>query len=141
MMGKLSPDDPEVQKLSYELAMYEQHAKSLETKIKQIQNEINNATLTLEALKHLKKDKEVFYSIGSGMLIRGKVTDDSVVITDIGSNTLIEMDVDKAIQVVSDRLSHLKEEFQETNRVFVETVAHLEELNRRAREMLKDIKE
>jgi len=128
--------EQEVQKLSYELAMYEHQAKHVESDIKQIQEVINSLSFTMEALKNLKKDKGSLYSIGGGVLVKGKVTEDADVLYDIGAGTFLEIPKDEAVTRISEKLDALRNEYNEKNALLSQLVSHLERLNMKAREII-----
>jgi len=138
-MGVDKPADAnnmEIQKLSYELSMYEQHAKQVEAQLKELQKLANNLNLTLDGLREFKKGKNSLYSLGSGVMVKGEITDDTNVLVDIGSGVLIELSREDAIDFMTKQIEAVMKDYNVKNQMLVNVVAHIDKLNKKAKRLL-----
>ncbi len=88
--------------LNQQLALIDQEIRSLEEQHSML-------VLTKESIEAIKgsANSEVLIPGGAGVYFKGLLTNDSLCLVNVGANVIIEMSVDKALRVVSERIDQL----------------------------------
>ncbi|MGC9200776.1 MAG: prefoldin subunit alpha [Candidatus Aenigmatarchaeota archaeon] len=82
---------------------------------------------TLEALKEVKENVNSIFSLGSGAYCFGKIESKKVLVN-VGSNVLIEMDKERAIETLEKRKNTIYNIVQEIERQSISIISEQEEI-------------
>jgi prefoldin alpha subunit len=86
------------------------HLEELEKQLNEVENKKSELQYLKDSLSKLKgnKDKEILFPFGTGVLVRGKITDDEKVIINIGSNVMVEKTIKEAQVIVDTQIKELE---------------------------------
>ncbi len=138
MAEKAKPQNAErLQKLQDELRSLMAQAEQLRAQIETINTVIEDLFAAIEVLDYIAKEgkgKVVLVPIGAGNFIKAKIEDVNTVIMSVGGRLSIETSIEEARKAIEDRISVLE-------RVRLDLLRKLEEVNRRINEILPKVEE
>lgn len=99
----------EEQRKLFENEIMRAHLEELDRQIADITAKQNELEFLKEGLSQLKgkKDKEMLFPMGAGILAHGKIISDEKVIVNVGANTLVEKTVPEAQKIIDAQLDEL----------------------------------
>ncbi len=85
------------------------HITELENQLSEIEAKRNELEYLKESISQLKgqKGKEILMPFGSGVLVRGKITDEEKVIVNVGANILVEKNIEDAKKIIDTQIEEL----------------------------------
>jgi|Deesub1362A_J573_1020465.scaffolds.fasta_scaffold04806_8 prefoldin alpha subunit len=99
-----------------------------------IQNAINDATETIEALKSLESSAEILYPIGSGVYVRGEIKEVDEVLMSIGSGVVVKRTKERAISLLEDRVKEMNKRLEELASKYNEIAGEVEKIKEQLEE-------
>jgi len=96
-------------RMRLESEILKSHINELEKQL----SDINSKKAELEYLKNSlsklkgQKGKEILLPFGAGVLVQGKIIDDSKVLVNVGSNVLVEKSIEEAKKIVDSQIKEL----------------------------------
>ena len=96
----------------YQLEMLKEQGQQLSQQKAQISmqlQEIEYSKNTIADLKNAKKDTELMIPIGTGMYVKGKITDVSDIVTNIGSSIAVGKSLDEVDAIIKERENQMIE--------------------------------
>lgn len=105
----MSDNKPDQQELRVEYDLTRQEIAAIDQQVKQLQEHHNALLATKEALKSVKdaEDSEVLIPTGAGVYFNAQLTSVNSFLINVGSNVLIEMNHEKAVKTVEDRVDQV----------------------------------
>ena len=103
----------------------------LETKI----NEISTTIETIEEIKKLKKNDEVWSSVGSGAYMSATIKDPDKIMINIGANTLMKKTIGKAEEFLEKKDDELKALDQQLTAKIIQFSDEIKETENKIREL------
>jgi len=103
----------------------------LETKI----NEISTTIETIEEIKKLKKNDEVWSSVGSGVYMSATINDPDKIMVNIGANTLMKKTIGKAEEFLEKKDDELKALDQQLTAKIIQFSDEIKETENKIREL------
>ena len=98
----------EVQKKYVELQMLNQQIKQVHEQfifLQQQLNELSNLEVSVSELKDIKKDSDMFSSVGSGIFVNSKLNNNQSVIVNIGAGILVEKSLKDALDLIRSQIT------------------------------------
>ncbi len=137
--------EDEFQQKAYEFEMYRQELANIQKQLQELSYRIQELDLVLNSLEAIKKnngDEEIIVPIGQGVYIKTKIVDKKDILIDVGSNVIIEKDIDKAIEYVKERFDEISKYIDRLNKdaqYFTTKLQELEPiLNKMSQELRKE---
>ncbi|PIO06475.1 prefoldin subunit alpha [Candidatus Micrarchaeota archaeon CG08_land_8_20_14_0_20_59_11] len=130
--------EDEMRKLAYEMSFYRSQAAEIERQnamVRQLIEENNATTKALESLPEITKD--AMFSIGSGVFIKGRATDEKRVLVEIGSRIIAEKTAEAAKALLAEKRKELTKAAEELSASFAAVGKRMEELEARASALQK----
>ncbi len=95
--------------LAVEYEWLNQQLTLIDQEIRSLEEQHSMLVLTKESIEAIKgsANSEVLIPGGAGVYFKGLLTNDSSCLVNVGANVIIEMSVDKALRVVSERIDQL----------------------------------
>ena len=85
------------------------HIDELEKQLSDINSKKSELEYLKKSLSELKgqKNKEILLPFGAGVLVQGKIINDSKVLVNVGSNVIVEKSIDEAKKIVDSQINEL----------------------------------
>ncbi len=134
---KSHSEEEKFQKKYLEYNLYRNQLQGLSEELSTIAatvHAMNTALETLENFDKLKENPEILVPIGAQTFAHAKITDLKNVLVNIGANTILKKDVQKAIETLNNQLKELEEA-----RTKIET--NIRELGEKLEEMEPELEE
>ena len=115
----------ELQVLKQQISNYVEQKQAVDAKI----NELNASIEALKALPNVKKDEEMWSSLGSGTFVRSDIKDVEKVLVAIGAGVVTKETLPKAIEILESRVkefSDINDEIIRQANTMVERINQLE---------------
>lgn len=128
----------EVQKKYVELQLLNQQIKSAQEQfilLQQQLNELMNLEVSIIELKDIKKNSEFFSSIGSGILVSSKLTDNEHVLVNVGAGILIEKNINEAVDLIKSQIKNVNVSLESIREQLNNAVMYSEKLTNEVNEM------
>ncbi len=105
----MSNSDEERAQKAMESQILQAQISELEKQLDEISSKKAELLFIKESLNQIKNqsNKDILLPLGSGILIRGKLTDDKKVLVNIGGNTIVEKSVDEAKQIIDKQIEEI----------------------------------
>ena len=108
MADKDTKEDPEMLQRKYmEFQLLGQQIQRFREQLQQLDQqlvELDNVKDSLEELKAVKQDTELFVPMSGGIFMRAKAGDASMVVLNVGANVAVEKTIPEAQQLISDQM-------------------------------------
>lgn len=95
-----------------EFQMVDQQIKSLREQIESLEGqlgELQKLKLSLDSLETMKTDSESFVPLSSGVYLKGKITDNSVLLMNVGAGVMVEKPLKEGKEIVETQINELIE--------------------------------
>ncbi len=118
-------------KLSAEYALLAQLANELRSQLDLLNaalNEVLTAKAALEEVSKLKGGEELLIPLGGGVMIKALFKGEHKVLVNVGSNVIVEKDLEGAVKYLSDREQALRRELQQRASEYRSILERLREL-------------
>jgi prefoldin alpha subunit len=129
-----------LQNLAVEADAHQRRAQDIQNQMQTLQMLEVEMEKTEEALKNLKEGKNALFNLGSGMFISGEMKDTNKILVNVGSNILIEMNVDNALRFTTERKKEVSEAKEELIKGMQAISVRLNEIDTEARAIIKKVK-
>jgi len=93
-----------------------------------IQNAINEAQETIEAMRALRAPSEILYPLGSGVYLQGELRSVESVLMSVGSGVVLRKSREDAISVLESRVKELTKRLEELATRYNEISAEVEKI-------------
>ena len=128
----------EIQQKYIELQILNQQIKKIQEQFMILQQQlaelINLETALLET-KDVKKDSEVFSSLGSGIFVNSKLTDPENVIVNVGAGVLVKKTLDEALHLVKTQITNINQSQEAVKEELTKAVTYSEQLSQELNEL------
>ncbi|MFH0835163.1 MAG: prefoldin subunit alpha [Candidatus Micrarchaeota archaeon] len=134
----MSEPEEEMRKLAYEMSFYRSQAAEMERQtamVRQLLEENAATTKALESLHEISND--TMFSVGSGVFIKGKATDEKRVLVEIGSRIITEKSVEEAKLLLAEKKKELSKAAAELSVSMAEVSRRMEDVEARASALQK----
>ena len=95
-------DQEELQRMVFEINLLERQVQELQGQIQTIRALKNENNATRKALNGLPQE-ETFFGLGSGTLVKAKVTDAQKALIEIGAGVVAEKSIGDAVAILGER--------------------------------------
>ncbi|VVB67840.1 Prefoldin subunit alpha [Candidatus Norongarragalina meridionalis] len=130
--------EDELRKLAYEMSFYRSQAAEMERQNGMVQQLLEENAATAKALESLPEiSKDTMFSVGSGVFIKGKATDEKHVLVEIGSRIIAEKTVAEARHLLEEKKRELSKAAAELGASFAAVNKRMAEIEERAAELQK----
>ncbi|MFH0835777.1 MAG: prefoldin subunit alpha [Candidatus Micrarchaeota archaeon] len=127
-------DQEELQRAIYEINMIERQMKEIEGQLQNIQALRGENEATRKALAELPKD-ETFFGLGSGTMIRAKISSTDKAMVDIGAGAIAEKPIPEIVAILEERDTQLQALFARLENDFNNAGKALDSVSQRAGEI------
>lgn len=93
-----------------EYEMLKEEAKKLEQELQALEarrEELEIVSLSIGELKG-QKNKEILIPVGSGVFVKGTVTDDKKILLNVGSNVVLPKSLDEAKEIINSQIIEME---------------------------------
>lgn len=104
-------------------------------------SELNIAQSSLNDLKDIEKGNPLLVPVGGGVFMNAELGDINRVIVDIGANVSMEMQYDKAVQDISERLTDMEDAQNSVREQLTQIVTQLETHQQMAERLSTEMQE
>ena len=114
-----------------EMQMLDYQVKQLQKVLESIDTQLSDINVTVEALngfKNLKNNDEVLFPIANGIFAKGKLSDNTSLKINIGSNIVVDKNIPDTIKMMGDQSSEMEKYKSEIIEQLQKTVDKLNEL-------------
>jgi prefoldin alpha subunit len=98
-------DDTEIQMLDHQIKQIQQVLENIDAQL----IEINNIKDSLTELGFLKGTEEALFPIANGIFVSGKLTDNSMVKINVGSNVMVEKTIEESILMMHQQAKDIED--------------------------------
>ena len=127
-----------MRKLAYEMSFYRSQAAEMERQNAMVQQLLEENSATTKALESLGGiSKETMFSVGSGVFIKGKATDEKRVLVEIGSRIIAEKTVEEAKALLAEKKKELSKAAAELSASMAEASRRMGDVEARAAALQK----
>ncbi len=121
----------EIQQKYIELQILNQQIKKVQEQFMILQHQLGELT-TLETsmieMRDIKKDSEVFSSLGSGIFINSKLADPGNVIVNVGAGVLVTKTLDEAMHLVKTQITNINQSQEAVKEELTKAAMYSEQL-------------
>ena len=99
------------QEIYMEYKAIDEHIKQLQKQLEMLTNhlvEMHSTNSSLEDLDKIKKDKEMFVPISSGIFAKGTINDTSELLVNVGANVVVTKDIDSVKKLIHHQIEEMK---------------------------------
>ncbi len=135
--------EDEFQQKAYEFEMYRQELANIQKQLQELSYRIQELDLILDSLKAIKNEDgkdEIIVPIGQGVYIKTKMVNTENILIDVGSNVIIEKDIDSAISYIKERFDEISNYIDRLNKDAQYFTAKLQELEPILNKMSQELK-
>ena len=117
-----------------ELAFLRNQASQLQQQIVAITRMVQENEAASQGLDNLQSlKKETLFQLGAGVFMKGKATDDSKVLLEIGARVASEKTVEEAKKMLADRKKELEEALRQSELSYQKVAEAMDEVSEKAR--------
>lgn len=100
----------ELQKMAVEYELLRQDAAAIESKLMEIEARINEMEILKESVSKIKGEKgsDVLIPLGSGVFLKGKISDDEKCLVNVGANVVVEKEIEDAKKLIDEQIKELE---------------------------------
>ena len=128
----------QIQQKYMELQVLNQQIKKVHEQFMFLQQqlaELTNLETSLVEMKDIKKDSEVFSSLGSGIFVNSKLTDPENVIVNVGAGVLVKKTLDEAIKLVKTQIGNANTSQAAVKEELTKAATYSEQLSKELNEL------
>jgi prefoldin alpha subunit len=121
--------EEQMRRLVYEIQLMQGTAETLQQRLAILQNAMTDLTVAREsinALKELKEGAPILIPTGGGTFVNANLGDLKHILVNIGADVSIEMNLEEAMQDVSNRLDEVQKSNQSVQQQLQEILTQLE---------------
>ncbi len=103
--------EEKVQEMYMEFQALDQRIKQIQKHLEVLTNQIMEMTATsnsLDEFDKLKKDKELFVPLSSGIFAKATLNDTSELLVNVGSNVVVTKNISSAKKLIIDQIEEMK---------------------------------
>ena len=107
----MTEKENKTQEIYMEYKEIDEHIKQLQKQLEVLTNhlvEMHSTNSSLEDLDKIKKDKEMFVPISSGIFAKGTINDTSELLINVGANVVVSKDIDSAKKLIQHQIDEMK---------------------------------
>ena len=121
--------EEQMRRLVYEIQLMQGTAETLQQRLAILQNAMTDLTVAREsinALKELKEGAPILIPTGGGTFVNANLGDLKHILVNIGADVSVEMNLEEAMQDVSNRLDEVQKSNQSVQQQLQEILTQLE---------------
>ena len=99
-------------------------------------SELSSLEYSLAEMKTVKKDSEIFSSLGSGIFVNSKLSSQDKVIVNVGAGLLVTKTVEEALKLVKTQMENVNNSAENIKEELSKAVAYSEKLSEDLNEMV-----
>jgi len=113
-----------------EFQMLNQEVQRLQEQLQNINNNVQELQVLKSSLEEVKniKDKEILIPLGQGIFTKGKIKNTDELITNVGSNILVEKNLDETKDIVKLNILNLSQALEKTQEEINKNIEKLQGL-------------
>ena len=103
--------EKKTQEMYMEFQALDQRIKQIQKQLEMLTNQIMDMTGTsnsLEEFDKIKKDKEIFVPLSSGIFAKATLKDNSEVLVNVGANTVVTKNIPSAKKLINNQIEEMK---------------------------------
>ena len=107
----MTEKEQKTQEIYMEYKAIDEHIKQLQKQLEALTNhlvEIHSTNSSLEDLDKIKKGKEIFVPISSGIFAKGTINDTSELLVNVGANVVVTKDIASAKKLIQHQIDEMK---------------------------------
>ncbi len=107
----MTEKDRKAQEIYMEYKAIDEHIKQLQKQLEALTShliEMNSTHGSLEDLEKIKKGKEIFVPISSGIFAKGTINDTSELLVNVGANVVVTKDIASAKKLIQHQIEEMK---------------------------------
>jgi prefoldin alpha subunit len=138
--SKGGSNEEEMQRLAFQMQELRIGAESAYKQREKILDEIEELSITIAALREIKKIKEpqsTFIEIGGGNFIQGTVNPTAEIFVNAGSGIIIKRSIDEALEINEKRRKHLESAAEKLTEEIQRMSLMMRSLESRAQELVR----
>lgn len=127
----MTEKENKTQEIYMEYKSIDEHIKQLQKQLEVLTNhlvEMHSTNGSLEDLEKIKKDREMFVPISSGIFAKGTISNTSELLVNVGANVVVSKDIASAKKLIQHQIEEMK-------KVHKRMVEELEKMAQRASEL------
>ena len=128
----------EIQQKYIELQILNQQIKKIQEQFMLLQQQLAELTsleLSLAEMKDVKKDSEVFSSLGSGIFVNSKLSATENVLVNVGAGVLVTKTIDEAVNLVKTQINNINQSQETIKEELTKAVMYSEQLTQELNEL------
>ena len=125
-----------MQNLAMEADAHQKRGQELQNQMQSLQMAEMEMHKTRDALKNLKEKGSALFSLGSGVFVSGELKNTNKILVNIGSNVLVEMDVDRTLKFIEEREKEVDQAKEELLKAIQVISGRLREIDTEARKLI-----
>lgn len=130
--------EEEINRVSYELQMYEYQAKQMQNTMQQIEQALQELMMSKEAIINLEKGKIALLPLGAGVFAKVEVKDSENIIAAFSNNLFSEQDSKSVLEKLNTDIEIYSSELERMSKEFQELINKLQELSKKAKNVEKE---
>ena len=127
----MTEKENKTQEIYMEYKAIDEHIKQLQKQLEVLTShlvEMHSTHSSLEDLDKIKKDKEMFVPISSGIFAKGTINSTSELLVNVGANVVVSKDIASAKKLINHQIDEMK-------KVHKRMLEELEKMAQRAAEL------
>ena len=107
----MTEKEQKTQEIYMEYKAIDEHIKQLQKQLEALTNhlvEMHSTNSSLEDLDKIKKHKEIFVPISSGIFAKGTINDTSELLVNVGANVVVTKDIASAKKLIQHQIDEMK---------------------------------
>ena len=107
----MTEKENKTQEIYMEYKAIDEHIKQLQKQLEVLTShlvEMYSTYASLEDLDKIKKDKEIFVPISSGIFAKGAIKDTSELLVNVGANVVVSKDIASAKKLIQHQIEEMK---------------------------------
>ena len=129
----------EIQQKYIELQILNQQIKKIQEQFLFLQQQLGELTSlenSLAEMKSIKKDSEMFSSLGSGIFVNSKLSNPEQVIVNVGAGLLVTKTVEEALKLVKTKIENVNTSAETIREELSKAASYSEKLSEDLNEMV-----
>lgn len=107
----MTEKEKKAQEIYMEYKAIDEHIKQLQKQLEALTNhivEMQSTRNSLDDLDKIKKEKEMFVPISSGIFAKGTINDTSELLVNVGANVVVSKDISSAKKLINHQIEEMK---------------------------------
>lgn len=121
----------EVQQKYIELQLLNQQIKKVQEQFLLFQQQLGELTsleTSLVEMRDIKKDVDMFSSLGSGIFVNSKIVDNENVLVNVGAGIIVKKSVSEAVNLVKSQIETISKSLESIKEQFVQASSYSQQL-------------